>query len=129
MSVDAIRPCIADLLTAQPQRVPPDEAEAAVRHAMRDEIDDLKISWQVIQARETGHIGIVMVEHICSLADYGSCARGRHGYMTRCVGPLTREVHEAQERRIERMPALMSEISRQMADSVARLKMQPTLAP
>ena len=111
-------PAIADLLTSQPQpRLDPDEAERRVRASMANEIDDLKVAWQVCQARERGSACRTMIEHFCMAGSYAECIRV-HGYMKRCAGPVTLEVHEDEQRRIAEWPALSARLAEQVRASV-----------
>ncbi len=126
-SIDAMLrgmdPAIADLLTSAPQpqpRLDPDEAERRVRASMAHEIDDLKVAWQAYQARERGSACRTMIEHFCMAGSYAECIRV-HGYMERCAGPITLEVHEDEQRRIAEWPAKSARLSEQVRASVDSL--------
>lgn len=69
-------------------KVHPDEAEQRVREMMVGEICDLRVAFQVAQARARGQGSMLHIEHICLSAD---CP---HDYMLRLPGPLTREAAE-----------------------------------
>lgn len=82
---------LAEILRPPPPRLDPDEAERRVREMMAGEVCDLRVAWQVVQARESGRAGYLFMEHICLSAD---CP---HEYMMRLPGPLTREAAERDE--------------------------------
>jgi hypothetical protein len=61
-SIDALMHAVC------PPKPPPmeqDEVERRIRHSMRNEVCDLKVSYQVIGARAEGQPTILMYEHMC----------------------------------------------------------------
>lgn len=93
-----------------------DAVEAEVRRWMAGNIDDLKVSFQVAHARCEGHPSMLMIEHYCLAGSMEACIRS-HGYMMRCAGPITREVHEQEQRIIAEWPATSARISKAIADA------------
>ncbi len=83
---------------AGPPLLTEDEAERVVRHELVNELDDRVVSWRVIQARA------------CRMAYPGPVVFAT--FASRCEGPATREVREAEEKRhndrLDASPAVLS---------------------
>lgn len=69
---------------------------------MAGEVDDLKVSYQVVHARASGARGPRIVLHTCLAGSMAGCVAAGHGYYLRLPGPLTKEAHEDEQRRIAR---------------------------
>lgn len=101
--------------------------EAEVRQRMAHCVDDLKVAFQVAHSRRVGYPSHLSIEHYCLAGSIEKCIHA-HGYMERCAGPITREVHEHERRTIagwpERMVAFSRELKAASESEAARLGVQ-----